>query len=273
MRPSSPEGACISHSVCNNSIACKSCHFNRNLFQKKCEFYFDNRWFCRESLAIFNKKTAVMIFNLSDHNSIANDFLFELRDTKTQRDQLRFRKNMERLGEIMAYEISKTLPFQSATAVTPLGSKNINVLQEQPVLVTILRAGLPYFQGFLNFFDRAEAGFIGAYRKEGDNHITIKLEYLATTSLAKRTVILIDPMLATGRSVVDAVNAMMRNGMPNQLHIVSLVSAPDGIEFLTQNIKAPFSLWTCAVDEKLNDRFYIVPGLGDAGDLSFGEKL
>jgi uracil phosphoribosyltransferase len=214
-----------------------------------------------------------MIFNLSDQNSIANNFLFELRDTKIQRDQLRFRKNMERLGEIMAYEISKTLPFVLETAVTPLGSKNIDVLKSQPVLVTILRAGLPYFQGFLNFFDRAEAGFIGAYRKEGTDHITIKLEYLATTTLAKRIVILIDPMLATGRSVVDAVTAMMRNGTPTQLHIASLVAAPDGIEYLRQHIKIPFSLWTCSIDEKLNDKFYIVPGLGDAGDLSFGEKL
>lgn len=214
-----------------------------------------------------------MIFNLSDHNSIANNFLFELRDTNIQHDQLRFRKNLERLGEIMAYEISKKLSFVTETAVTPLGSKNIEVIKSQPVLVTILRAGLPYFQGFLNFFDRAEAGFIGAYRKEGADNITIKLEYLATTSLAKRIVILIDPMLATGRSVVDAVSAMVRNGIPTELHIASLVAAPDGIEYLQQHIKLPFSLWTCAIDEKLNDKFYIVPGLGDAGDLSFGEKL
>ncbi len=214
-----------------------------------------------------------MIFNLSDHNSIANNFLFELRDTDIQKDKMRFRKNMERLGEIMAFEVSKTLPFISTTAVTPLGEKRINILKNQPVLVTILRAGLPYFQGFLNFFDHAESGFIGAYRKEGENHITIKLEYLATTALNERVVILIDPMLATGRSVVDTVDAMLRNGKPSHLHVVSLVAAPDGIRYLNENIKVPFSLWTCAVDEKLNDQFYIVPGLGDAGDLSFGDKL
>lgn len=213
------------------------------------------------------------MFVLNSNNSIANQFLFELRDAVQQKDRLRFRKNLERLGEILAYELSKTLEFKSVSANSPLGTIPIQVIGEQPVLITILRAGLPFFQGFLNFFDHADSGFIGAFRKEGQDHLTIKLEYVATTSLEGKTVILIDPMLATGRSVIDSVNAILRNGKPSHIHIASLVAAPEGIEHLKQNLKLPYSLWTCAVDEKLNAQYYIVPGLGDAGDLSFGEKL
>lgn len=214
-----------------------------------------------------------MVFVLNDQNSIANQFLFELRDASIQHDRLRFRRNMERLGEILAYELSKKLDYTAREAVTPLGKKGIHVIQEQPVMITILRAGLPFFQGFVNFFDRADCGFIGAFRKEDEHHLTIKLEYIATTSLNDKVVILIDPMLATGRSVVDSVNAMLRNGKPAHLHIVSLVAAPEGIEYLKENLALPFSLWTCAIDEKLDHRYYIVPGLGDAGDLSYGDKL
>lgn len=214
-----------------------------------------------------------MIFLLNEQNSVANQFLLELRDAGIQKDRLRFRKNVERLGEILAYEISKKLNYVASEAVTPLGKASINVLAEIPVLITILRAGLPFFQGFLNFFDGADCGFIGAFRKEGENNITIKLEYVATNRLEGKTVILIDPMLATGRSVIDSVNAIVKNGRPAHLHIVSLVAAPEGIEYLRKNITLPFSIWACAVDEKLNHQFYIVPGLGDAGDLSFGEKL
>lgn len=214
-----------------------------------------------------------MIFTLNTQDSIANQFLLELRDAGMQQDRMRFRKNMERLGEIMAYELSKKLSYASHETVTPLGKSRINTLKEQPVMVTILRAGLPFFQGFVNFFDRADSGFIGAFRKEDANHLTIKLEYVATTSLEGKTVILIDPMLATGRSVADSVSAILRNGKPYHLHIVSLVAAPEGIAYLKENLKLPFSLWTCAIDEKLNHQYYIVPGLGDAGDLSYGIKI
>jgi uracil phosphoribosyltransferase len=213
-----------------------------------------------------------MTFVLNDHNSIANQFLMELRDAAWQQDRMRFRKNLERLGEIMAYEVSKKLAFTSKKAVTPLGELTINVLREPPVLITILRAGLPYFQGFVNFFDQADCGFIGAFRKEDENNLTIKLEYVATTALQDKIVILIDPMLATGRSVMDSMRAMTTNGTPAHVHIVSLVAAPEGIDHLNENLKIPFSLWTCAVDAKLNHQFYIVPGLGDAGDLSYGNK-
>jgi uracil phosphoribosyltransferase len=214
-----------------------------------------------------------MFFVLNHENTVGNQFLLELRDAGLQRDRARFRKNLERLGEIMAYELSKKLSYISKEAVTPLGKKAINVIADQPVMITILRAGLPFFQGLLNFFDQADCGFIGAYRKEDEGHLTIKLDYAATPSLTGRMVILIDPMLATGRSLVDSVNVILKNEKPSYLHIVSLVAAPEGIEYLKKNLTIPYSLWTCAVDEKLNHDFYIVPGLGDAGDLSFGEKL
>jgi uracil phosphoribosyltransferase len=213
------------------------------------------------------------MFVLNGNNSVANQFLLELRDAVLQKDRLRFRKNLERLGEILAYELSKSLKYKNVNANSPLGTSQIAVINEQPILITILRAGLPYFQGFLNFFDHADSGFIGAFRKEDGDNLTIKLEYVATTTLEGKTVILIDPMLATGRSVIDSVNAILRNGKPAHLYIASLVAAPEGIEYLKQNLKLPYSLWTCAVDEKLNAQYYIVPGLGDAGDLSFGEKL
>lgn len=213
------------------------------------------------------------MFILNSNSSIANQFLFELRDAALQQDRLRFRKNMERLGEIMAYELSKKLEYVDRDAVTPLGVSKIKVLKEQPVLITILRAGIPFFQGILNFFDRSDCGFIGAYRKEDEHHLTIKLEYLATSSLDGKVLILIDPMLATGRSVIDSLNALSRNGRPSHVHIVSMVAAPEGVEYLKKNVALPYTLWTCAVDEKLNAQYYIVPGLGDAGDLSYGEKL
>ena len=213
------------------------------------------------------------MFILNSNSSIANQFLFELRDAAFQQDRLRFRANMERLGEIIAYELSKKLEYVQQDAITPLGISRIQVIKEQPVLITILRAGLPFFQGLLNFFDRADCGFIGAYRKEDENHLTIKLEYLATCRLEGKVLILIDPMLATGRSVIDSITALLKNGTPSHIHIVSLVSAPEGIEYLRKNVKVPYTLWTCAVDEKLNPQYYIVPGLGDAGDLSFGEKI
>lgn len=213
------------------------------------------------------------MFILNSDPSIANQFLFELRDAALQQDRMRFRKNLERLGEIMAYELSKSLEYADRNANTPLGVTRIQVVKEQPVLITILRAGLPFFQGLANFFDRADCGFIGAYRKEDEKHLTIKLEYLATTNLDGKVVVLIDPMLATGRSVLDSITALLRNGKPSYIHIVSLVSAPEGIEYLKKHVDLPYSLWTCAVDEKLNPQYYIVPGLGDAGDLSYGEKL
>ncbi|HEY9048227.1 MAG TPA: uracil phosphoribosyltransferase [Ohtaekwangia sp.] len=214
-----------------------------------------------------------MVFNLSEQNSVANQFILELRDKTLQQDRMRFRKNMERLGEIMAYEVSKKFQYTTRIIETPLGKSRINVFKHQPLLITILRAGFPYFQGFINFFDQAEAGFVGAYRRESLHEITIKLDYVSTPYLQGREVILIDPMLATGKSIMDSVEQLLKRGTPEHLHIVSLVAAPEGIKFVTQHVNIPYSLWTCAIDEHLNEQFYIVPGLGDAGDLSYGSKI
>jgi uracil phosphoribosyltransferase len=213
-----------------------------------------------------------MLFNLGEKNSLANQFLLELRDKQIQVDRFRFRRNLERLGEIMAYEISKKLNYSIQKVETPLGFSELAV-PDPPILISIMRAGLPYFNGFQNFFDGCDSGFIGAYRKEGEREIKINLDYVASPGLEGSTLILIDPMLATGRSLVRSINELAKWGRPTHIHFAALVAAPEGIEFLKKEIKTAFSIWTYAVDEKLNDQFYIVPGLGDAGDLSFGEKI
>jgi uracil phosphoribosyltransferase len=213
-----------------------------------------------------------MLFNLSQHNSIANEFLMQLRNTVTQSNRMLFRRNVERLGQIMAYEVSKKLNYHQKAVETPLGVSKISVVDIQPVLVTVMRAGLPFFQGFLEYFDRADCGFIGAYRKEGTPEIEINLEYVAMPAVDGREVILVDPMLATGKSFVRAIEALSKHGHPSHIHAVALVAVEEGIHYIRDNISIPLSIWTCAVDDHLNDQFYIVPGLGDAGDLCFGEK-
>jgi uracil phosphoribosyltransferase len=214
-----------------------------------------------------------MVFNLSLQKSIGNHFLAELRSVSTQQDRMRFRKNLERLGELMAYEISKKLEYEPHTIQTPLGHAPIDLLTQQPVLVTILRAGFPFFQGFLNFFDQADCGFIGAYRTEGEDAIAINLDYAATPPVAGRTLILVDPMLATGRSVVDSLKVILKHGTPRHVCFAAVICAPEGVAYIHQNVSIPHSIYTGAIDEKLDHRFYIVPGLGDAGDLSYGAKL
>lgn len=214
-----------------------------------------------------------MTFVLNHSNTVANQMLKELRDKSIQQNQVRFRKNVEKLGSILAYEISKKLQYHEEKVITPLGESTVQVLNRQPVLVTVLRAGLPYFQGFLEIFDQADCGFVGAYRKEGAQDVSIDLNYVATPSLEGRDVILIDPMLATGKSFVKSVVTMLPFGKPAHIHIAALVAAPEGIVHIKQNISIPFSIWTCALDERLNEHAYIVPGLGDAGDLCYGEKV
>jgi uracil phosphoribosyltransferase len=214
-----------------------------------------------------------MTYILNQQPSIANQLLYELRDKEIQGDPMRFRTNMERLGSILAYEVSKSLAYQEKVVETPLGSTTIPVVQEQPVLITVLRAGIPFFQGFQQLFNRAECGFIGAFREEGDHQIRIQLDYLATPSVDNRVVIIIDPMLATGKSFVKAVDALQRNGRPAYIHIAALVAAPEGIAYIQKHLDLPHSIWTCALDQGLNDDAYIVPGLGDAGDLCYGTKL
>lgn len=212
------------------------------------------------------------LFVLAEQRSIANQFLVELRDAAVQRDRMRFRRNLERVGEVLAMEISRTLEYEPVTVRTPLGETAIDRLKEYPVLITILRAGIPLHQGFQNIFDHSDSGFIGAYRNEGGQSITVNVDYVAIPPIDGRVVILIDPMLATGKSIVDAQTVLFKRGTPSHLHIASVVSAPEGLRHLKSELKIPYSLWTGAVDEKLNSSFYIVPGLGDAGDLSFGIK-
>ena len=213
------------------------------------------------------------VFVLNHQNSIANQFLLELRDQKIQQDRMRFRKNLMRLGEVMAYEISKKLSYKRKEIQTSLTNISIPTISQSPVIITVLRAGLPYFQGFLNYFDQSDSGFIGAYRKEGGNEIEIQLDYLAAPSLEGREVILVDPMLATGNSFVRSISALMKLGQPSHIFLAAMIASPEGIEIIQKKVTTPSSLWIVSIDEKLDQNFYIVPGLGDAGDLSFGQKL
>lgn len=214
-----------------------------------------------------------MVHILHSTNSIANVFLSELRDIEIQKDSLRFRRNLERLGEIMAYEISKTLDYKPAEVTTPLGVAETNLLAEQPVIATILRAGLPVHQGILNVFDRAENAFVSAYRKHHkDGSFEIKVEYLSSPSLEDKVLILCDPMLATGQSMYLTYKAMLAMGKPKHVHIVSLISSMEGLEYIKSRFPENTTIWLGAVDDELTVKSYIVPGLGDAGDLAYGTK-
>lgn len=214
-----------------------------------------------------------MVFELDKINSIANHFLTELRDKEIQSDRLRFRNNLERLGEVLAYEVSKELDYNEKVISSSLGNKKTKLIKEQPVLVTIMRAGLPFFAGFINYFDHAPSGFIGAYRVEDGNSISIESGYLAMPKIEGKEVILVDPMLATGKSIVNSIDKMIINGVPKRVHIVAAIAAPEGIDFISKNIKVPLAIWVGSIDERLDQNAYIVPGLGDAGDLSYGGKM
>jgi len=214
------------------------------------------------------------MFILNHQNSIASHFLEEIRDINLQKDRLKFRFNLERLGQILAYEISKSFEYEPKTITTPLAPAEVKKLIQQPVLISVLRAAMPFFQGFLNYFDKAESGFIGAFRKENSgDEVEIEFNYLAIPFIQNKEIILIDPMLATGKSLITSIDHLLKNGTPKKIHIASAIAAPEGIEYIKSQINVPYELWTCALDEKLNEKSYIVPGLGDAGDLSFGAKL
>lgn len=215
------------------------------------------------------------MFILNLQKSLANQFLADLRDVNQQTDRLRFRQNLERLGEIIAYEISKELMYSSSSVQTPIQETKVELLVSQPVIVPILRAAVPFFQGFLNYFDRADCGFIGAYRRESEEQksdVEIDFGYLATPDITGKEVILVDPMLATGKSFVEAFIHLLEKGKPSKIHVAAVIAAPEGIEYINQHLTIAHKIWICALDEKLNDKFYIVPGLGDAGDLAFGPK-
>ncbi len=214
-----------------------------------------------------------MLVTLSETNSIANHFISELRDVESQKDRMRFRRNLERLGEIMAYEISKTLNYKEQNITTPLGTAKVQLISDHPVIVTIMRAGLPFYNGFINFFDKCDSGFVGAYRIEGQTDVEIATDYLAIGSLKNRTLMLVDPMLATGKSLVSTLKKLLKFGEPSSIHLVCAIAAPEGINYINENFDKTHTIWAGAVDEKLDKNSYIVPGLGDAGDLSFGNKL
>lgn len=216
-----------------------------------------------------------MIYNLSQQNSIFNQYIAEIRDVTIQKDSMRFRRNLERMGEIFAYEISKTLDYDLAQVSTPLGIADTFKLTSEPVIATILRAGLPLHLGILNYFDRAQNAFVSAYRKHHkDNTFEIALEYVACPDLNDKILILCDPMLATGSSMVLTYKALMSRGTPKHTHIVTSISSKQGIDYVKTHMPSiNYTLWTGAIDEELTSQAYIVPGLGDAGDLAFGSKL
>jgi uracil phosphoribosyltransferase len=215
------------------------------------------------------------IHYISDQNSILNHFLAQIRDVNIQKDSMRFRKNIERIGEIMAYELSKTLDYKNIEVQTPLGIKHTSTIAEPVVLCSILRAGLALHQGFMNFFDEAENGFVSAYRHHynNDDEFDILVEYQAAPSFEGKNLILIDPMLATGQSIVAALQKLHLEHKPKEIHVAVVIAAPEGIDYLEKNLPSTCHLWVAALDEKLNNKNYIVPGLGDAGDLAYGSKL
>ena len=215
-----------------------------------------------------------MVIDLSKHHSLLNHWVAELRDVHVQNDRMRFRRNIERIGEVAAYELSKTLQFKPVEVTTPLGIAPTQLLKEQPVLATILRAGLPLHQGMLNYFDKADNAFISAYRKHHpDGSFEISLEYLSCPNLNDRVLILCDPMLATGASLVETIQAIQKTYTPSQIHIVVTIASQKGIEHVEKELGADTPIWCAAIDPILNDKSYIVPGLGDAGDLAFGTKM
>ena len=215
-----------------------------------------------------------MVIDLSKNNSLLNHWVAELRDVHVQNDRMRFRRNIERIGEVAAYELSKTLQYKSVEVTTPLGIAPTQLLTEQPVLATILRAGLPLHHGMLNYFDKADNAFISAYRKHHpDGSFEISLEYLSCPNLNDRVLILCDPMLATGASLVETIQAIQKTYTPAQIHIVVTIASQKGIEHVEKELGADTPIWCAAIDPVLNDKSYIVPGLGDAGDLAFGTKM
>lgn len=216
------------------------------------------------------------VINLSEHHSVLNNFLREIRDVDIQKDRLRFRRNIERIGEVMAIELSKELDYISTDIQTPLAKTTVDTIHDPLVLATILRAGLPLHQGFLNIFDHAENAFLSAYRREGkDGELEIVAEYMAAPSIEGKTLIVVDPMLATGMSMEVGYLALLKHGTPRHTHLCCTIATPQAIDYLRKalNDSEDVTLWCAAIDPVLNEKKYIVPGLGDAGDLCYGIKI
>lgn len=217
----------------------------------------------------------VKVIELGAKNTILNNYIAELRNVEVQGDRMRFRKNLERIGELIAYEISKTLDYETVTVTTPLGEKDMNILVDQPVLATIMRAGLPLHQGFLNIFDKADNAFIAAYRKYDKNEdFEIRIEYYSAANIDGRVLMLVDPMLATGSSLVQCLDGLLHDDMkPSKLHLVAVIASAEGVDYVKKKLaKYDATLWIGNIDDELTAKAYIVPGLGDAGDLAYGEK-
>ena len=216
-----------------------------------------------------------MIHILNKENTILNKFIAQIRDREVQRDSMRFRRNLERVGEVMSYEISRVLDYKTQIVETPLGEAAVELISDKIVVATILRAGLPLHQGFLNYFDDAESVFVSAYRKSSkDGSFKVKVEYVSNCDLEGKTLILVDPMLATGTSLVLAYEALIaKGGEPEHTHIASVIASEQGVDYTMRNLPSrSTTLWVGAVDAELTSRSYIVPGIGDAGDLAYGEK-
>ncbi len=217
------------------------------------------------------------VINLSEQNSVTNHYMAELRDKNYQKNKMLFRRNVERIGEMMAYELSKTLEYKPKNIKTPLGSIDIPLTKEEDmVIATVLRAGLPFHQGFLNVFDKADNAFVSAFRmylNREHTEVGIHTEYIASPSVKGKTLIIVDPMLATGGSMAAAIEALLQTGKPKAIHICCLIAAPEGIEVVKEALPEDGTIWCAAIDQGMNEHKYIVPGFGDCGDLCYGEKL
>ena len=218
----------------------------------------------------------IEIHNLEKTDSVFNQYMAELRDAVIQQDRMRFRRNLERIGEVMAYEISKSFEYDDEEVTTPLGVKQIRTMREQPVIATILRAGLPFHEGFLRVFDDADNGFVSAFRmylNREHTEVGVYTEYIATQSVKNKTLIIVDPMLATGGSLAAAIESLLQAGKPKKIHLCCVIAAPEGIEVVKQALPENATIWCAAIDQGMNEHKYIVPGFGDCGDLCYGEKL
>jgi len=218
----------------------------------------------------------MQVINFQDQNSVINQYMAELRDKSHQKNRLLFRNNIERIGEMMAFELSKTLDYKPKTVTTPLGTIDIPLPKDDMVIATVLRAGLPFHSGFIRVFDHADNGFVSAYRMYTNREHTevgVHTEYLAAPSVKGKTLVIVDPMLATGGSMAASIEALMKTGKPKKIHVCCVIAAPEGLEVVKQALPDDSTIWCAAIDPGMNEQKYIVPGFGDCGDLCYGEKL
>lgn len=232
--------------------------------------------FADESSNLLIKYQMAQVFNFAEQNTVINRFMAELRDKNLQKNRLLFRHNVKRVGEMMAYELSKTLEYKPKTVTTPLGSLDIQLPKDDIVLATVLRAGLPFHEGFLHVFDDADNGFVSAFRmylNREHTEVGVYTEYIATQSVKNKTLIIVDPMLATGGSLAAAIDSLLQSGKPKKIHLCCVIAAPEGIEVVKQALPEDATIWCAAIDQGMNEHKYIVPGFGDCGDLCYGEKM